>query len=539
VEIIAQQLSEIKSRRAAIQSEVANAEATLARIDSVFRSDFSIAAVDGSILEASNTLAKLRSRYLDLVNQEAELTSAASHDHSAEVNVRKQIEQVHASIKEELKRIAAQYQSNRELAKNKERAIEEELTQKTARAQSDKAVQIKLRELENTAKNLRTTYDDNASFLQRDIEQLQQQSMPTSGARIVSLALPPLKRSYPKTFSVIGGAGLAGLILGFAIGLFRDMADRTFRSREQVETILEPRCIVMVPNLDTALAKKATPNKYFHLPHEISKVFSFLPAKLSSKFRDHSSQPNSEVARTDCVASLASGVLNFPEPPFFRFSEAMQTIQLSLDQVHAHSAAQIIGVTSALPNEGKSTIVAYLAQTMARAGSRVILLDCNFRAAKLTKVFAEQSSIGLQEIVTGRVSTEKALRHNSAGFAFLPVGTGRSPARPNEIFAMPQTRILFEELRKSFDYILVDLPPLGPVTDVGAIGKFVECYLFVIKWGETQTQVVQQALNNMHVVRNNLLGVILNNVDFENLADYERSYDNYEVNWANKCESAI
>ena len=82
-EIIAQQLSELKSRRVAIQAEVANADATLGRIDFILRSDFSIAAVDQSILEASNELAKLRSRYLELVNQEAELTSGANHDHSS------------------------------------------------------------------------------------------------------------------------------------------------------------------------------------------------------------------------------------------------------------------------------------------------------------------------------------------------------------------------------------------------------------------------------------------------------------------------
>ena len=248
-EVIAQQLSELKSRRAAIQAEVANADATLGRIDFILRSDFSIAAVDQSILEASNELAKLRSRYLELVNQEAELTSAASHDHPAEVNVRKQIEQVRASIKEELKRIAASYKSNHEIAKTKERAIEEELAKKQPFCRVRKNIKTKLRELENTAKNLRTTYDDNASFFQRDIEQLQQQSMPTSGARIISLALPPLRRSYPKTSLVVGGAALAGLILGFAIGLFRDMADRTFRSREQIEAILGVPCITMVPRL--------------------------------------------------------------------------------------------------------------------------------------------------------------------------------------------------------------------------------------------------------------------------------------------------
>ena len=103
---------------------------------------------------------------------------------------------------------------------------------------------------------------------------------------------------------------------------------------------------------------------------------------------------------------------------------------------------------------------------------------------------------------------------------------------------MAKSHILFEELRKSFDYILLDLPPLGPVTDVVAIGKFVDLYLFVIEWGGTQTQVVQQTLNKAQIVRNNLLGVVFNKVDFESLADYERPYYNYEEYWNNKGGSA-
>ena len=519
-EMIAQQLSDIKSRRVAIQSEVASAEATLGRIDFILRSDFSIAAVDGSILEASSALAKLRSRYLELVNQEAGLTSA-SRDHPAEDTVRKQIEEVRASIKEELKRIAHMYQGNQEVAKAKERSIEEELVQKEALLKSDKEYKAKQRELENTAKNLRTTYDDNASFLQRDIEQLQQQSMPTSGARIISLALPPLRRSYPKTFSVVGGAALAGVILGFAIGLFRDMADRTFRSREQVESILDVPCITMVPKLGAARGKQALRNSYFRLPEKISKTFGFLPTKLLSKFADSSSKSDRGVLQTDYLASLGTAP-RAPEPYFSRFSEAIQTISLSLGQ--AHAASQIIGVTSALPNEGKSTIIAYLARTLGQSGKRIILVDCDLRAGKLTKSFAEQSPVGLRDIVMGEVSTQTAIKQHDAGFAFLPAGTGLCPTHPNEIFTRAGTAILFDELRESFDYILLNLPPLGPVMDVVAIGKFVDFYLFVIEWGGTQTQVVQQTFDKTQIFRNSSLGVVLNKVDFERLSDYERSY---------------
>jgi succinoglycan biosynthesis transport protein ExoP len=530
-ELIAQQLSELRSRRAAIQAEVANADAMLGRIDSIMRSDFSTAAVDQGILEASHDLAKLRSRYLDLVNQEAELTSAASHDHPAEVNVRKQIEQLRASIKEELKRIAASYKSNHEIAKTKERAIQEELSKKESILQGEKEYQTKLRELENTAKNLRTTYDDNASFFQRDIELLQQQSMPTSGARIISLALPPLWRSSPRASLMVGGAALAGILLGFAIGLFRDMTDRTCRSREQIEALLGVPCITMIPKLGANPNKQAlrTSNR------PSSKKRSIISLLRSTKSL---SRPTPEFSNAhDYIASLANATPISPEPFSFRFSEAIRTIGLSLGQ--AHSSSQIIGVTSALPNEGKSTIIAYLARLLAQSGSRVILVDCDLRAGKLTKVLAEQAPHGLREVMMGQISTQTAITQHDAGFAFMAAGKGACPTHPNEIFAMAKSDRLFDELRKSFDYILLDLPPLGPIADVVAIGKFVDLYLFVIEWGGTPTQVVQQALSEAQVVRNNLLGVVFNKVDLESLADYERSYYNYDDYRGNRCRSTL
>jgi succinoglycan biosynthesis transport protein ExoP len=285
----------------------------------------------------------------------------------------------------------------------------------------------------------------------------------------------------------------------------------------------------MVPRLGANRRTQALRNWNLHLHEKKIKASGFLTSKNQLLSRTDSRGKSSSAARqTDYISFLADTTQISQEPFFSRFSEAIQTIALSLDQ--AHAASQIVAVTSALPNEGKSTIIAYLARTLAQSGRRVLLVDCDLRVGKLTKVFAEQSPIGVRDIVMSEVSAQIAIKQHDAGFAFMPAGTGACPTHPNEIFAMAKTHILFEELRKSFDYILLDLPPLGPVTDVVAIGKFVDSYLFVIEWGRTQTQVVPQTLNRAQLVRNNLLGVILNNVDLKAIADYERTYYSYEEN---------
>ncbi len=385
--------------------------------------------------------------------------------------------------------------------------------------QSEKEAQAKLRELENRAKSFRTTYDDNANFLQRDVEQLQQQSMPTSGARIISLALPPLKASYPRTSLAIGGGALAGLILGFAIALFRDIADRVFRTREHVEKSLGLHCISLVPNLAAPSAKRTRRNKRSNKPESQLDGSDFAPAFNVEAFA--STEFASPETRERPTVTHARRIL---EPVISPFSEAMQTIRLSIDQFHARSTNLIIGVTSTLPNEGKSTIAANLAQTIARTDQRVLLVDCDFRAATLTKIFAEQSPVGLEEILIGQVSIEEAVRHKPAGFMFLAAGAVPGLRHPNEIFASARTRCLFEDLRKLADYILVDLPPIGPFTDAQAISSLVDSYVLVIEWGKTQTRIIENTLNRADCIRDQILGVVLNKVDFDSLADYEDTY---------------
>jgi capsular exopolysaccharide synthesis family protein len=189
-------------------------------------------------------------------------------------------------------------------------------------------------------------------------------------------------------------------------------------------------------------------------------------------------------------------------------------------------------VTSALPGEGKSTIAATLAQTLARAGKRVVLVDCDLRVARLTKVLASKSSVGLRDIVTHQVSAESAMKHHDAGFMFLAAGGEDHARHPSEIFTATDTRILFDELRKSVDYIIADLPPLNPIADTRGVSRLVDSYLLVIEWGETKVQVVQQSLDTASTVKDRMLGVVLNKVDLEQLGNYECAHVSYENYYA-------
>ena len=113
-----------------------------------------------------------------------------------------------------------------------------------AQSQVTNQAQVALRELESNAQSYQALYDN---FLQRYMESVQQQSFPITEARVISAASRPLHKSHPKTLLVLGLATVAGLVFGIAAGAWREFADRVFRTRNQVEELLQADCIALVP----------------------------------------------------------------------------------------------------------------------------------------------------------------------------------------------------------------------------------------------------------------------------------------------------
>jgi polysaccharide biosynthesis transport protein len=113
---------------------------------------------------------------------------------------------------------------------------------------------------------------------------------------------------------------------------------------------------------------------------------------------------------------------------------------------------------------------------------------------------------------------------------FLPATMKRNLVHTSEILGSTATKKLFEQLRLSYDYIVVDLPPLAPVIDVRATGHLIDFYFLVIEWGGTKIDVVQHALNTARPVYENLVGAVLNKTDMDQIGRYDMGrkdfYDN-------------
>jgi capsular exopolysaccharide synthesis family protein len=185
---------------------------------------------------------------------------------------------------------------------------------------------------------------------------------------------------------------------------------------------------------------------------------------------------------------------------------------------------KVIGVTSARPLEGKSVVAANLSEMIAISGCKTILIDCELRNGGLTEQFAPLAQSGLMEVVAGQAALNDFVwRDPTTDLSFLPVvksATERDPITKEKLSPaalLQRTHLtplslktLLQSLQDSYDYVILDLPPITPTADVKALAHLVDAFFLIIEFGRTSQQAVIDALNGAAPVHEKLLGAVLN-----------------------------
>jgi succinoglycan biosynthesis transport protein ExoP len=382
--------------------------------------------------------------------------------------------------------------------------------------------------LEANAQSYKTLYNN---FLQRYTESVQQQSFPISEARLISPATPPTGKSSPKTLFILGVSCLFGSTLGFGIGWLRDRADSAFRTNEDVEHFLGLDCLALVPS-SQAIASK--PSRSPGTKDEWNSLYKELENR--KKALSGSSKGSVSGSSTDTRASSErriihhdnSAIWTASRQPLSVFTEALRALKLALDLNRLVKKNNIVGFTSSLPNEGKSTIAGALAQLMSLAGARCLLVDGDLRNPTLSRQLARDAQAGLLEVLSGKFALEDVVwKDSSTKLTFQPMVARSRLTNTSDILASAAVQQFFAKLRESYDYIIVDFSPISPVVDVRATAQWVDAYVYIIEWGVTKPDLVQYALKNAPELRENILGVVLNKVDLNVLKRYGSKYKDY------------
>ena len=486
-----QQLWEVNSQLILASAATAEAKARLDRITAVMSQEVPDASVADAL--SSEVIIKLRQEYLELAQREAIFSQRYGANHLATVGLRTQMQEIRHSISDQMRKIAESYKSDYEIARTREQSLKDSLANAVTQSQSSGQAQVQLRELTSNAETAQALYDH---FLQRYMETVQQKdAIPISETRMISPAFPPSIKSSPKTTLTLLLALAGGGLASFAIAYLREASDGVFRTSDQIENTLHVNCLAMAPVLKTGSPKEGDGAGGGPGDGKESRPLGFLR--------------------------------NVVDAPFSRYAEAVRSVKIAADLNGALKSHKVIGLTSTLPNEGKSTLAANLGHLIADAGGRVLLLDGDLRSPSLSRWLAPDAP-GLIDVVIGNVSIDASIiTVPGSRLDFLPAGATSKLPHTNEILASAAMKSLIDRLRAKYDYIIVDLSPVAPIVDVRTTGHVIDTYVYVIEWGKTRIDVVERGLAEAQGVYDRLLGVVLTKVDMVAQSRYERYHGNH------------
>jgi succinoglycan biosynthesis transport protein ExoP len=512
-----QQVADLNTRLVAARTRTAEAAARLTRYEAILASNnaeaasmknldaISIGNVESgeslSISDPQNNqiINNLRQQYLDFARREYEYASKLGNDHLVVVNLRTTMKSIRLAIFDEVRRLAEISRSDFAVAKERQAEMEKQLAEAVSLSRTTNSAELSIKELDTSAKGYRSLYE---SFLQRYMGSVQQGSFPATEARVISPATPPQKKGKPNTKMVLVLGLFGGIALGTAFGFAREMKDRGFRTTAQIEQRLRMPCLSVVPLLNGRKVKKVI--------------------KRSASTAVQVTEPSQRTISRGSGTCWAASAM-----PTSRFAESIRSIRFAIDLDPTKTPSKVVGLTSTLPNEGKSTVAASLAQLLAKSGKRVIVVDGDLRNPSLSDDFTPDAGAGITDVLSGARTLEETIwKDTETGLHFLP-GKRGPLVNSSEILCTDEAKALFNELRATYDYVIVDLPPLAPIVDVRATSALVDSFILVVEWGQTTSDVIEHALNNAPNVYDSLLGVVLNKADMKAMKRYANHIGDY------------
>jgi len=307
---------------------------------------------------------------------------------------------------------------------------------------------------------------------------------------------------------------LVGLTLGGAVALLRDSTNSRVRRRVDLEQEMQIPVLSVIPRISIASDGGRSLRR------------------LSAKFvaRNGGDHGVTDGSGRVGYAPTAAG---FMSPAG---SEAFRLLRSSLKWTQRDGAAKTLAISSALPEEGKTTTSANLAVVYALEGKRVLLVDCDMRRPRLHKVFGVPQSPGLAQVLRAGLDPATVVRDTSfQGLSFLP--SGRETDAIADFLGSDRMRGLLAAVSEHFDVIIIDTPPVLGVADAVALGPLVDGVLMVVGAGTTDRHAVEQALSQLASAGARVVGAVLN----DSRGEVERydgtEYYGYQSDYARSARS--
>lgn len=487
-----QQLSDLNSQLILAQADTANALGRYSQFKSIIDSGPENAVRNATIPSDNGNSAvinDLKARYLSVTKREQEISTRFGEDHAQAVALRREQADLEGRIFQELKRITESYRNEYEVAKARETSLRDNVGQMAGESSETSESLVQLRELEQKSAALATLYQ---TFLARHEEAVQQRSLPIAEARVISEASNPVSASSPRKSMVLGLSLVLGLFGGAAVGALQEFRERFFRTGDDVRSALNINFLGHLPIVGARLTA-AKPND----------------AGTKQQTPDQTGSVTPRILRVAINAPASS------------FAETLRNAKIASDVVLQGKPCKVIGFVSVLPHEGKTTAAANFAGLLASQGARTLLIDGDLRNPGLSRGLSLAPDKGLVEAIVGEQPWRSTVMvDRSTRLAIIPAVVRGRLSHTSELLSGPGMRDLIEDARTAYDYVIVDLPPLGPVVDAKAFAPLADGFVMVAEWGATPRALVRATLQAEPQVAAKVLGIILNKTDMKKLPRY-------------------
>jgi capsular exopolysaccharide synthesis family protein len=325
---------------------------------------------------------------------------------------------------------------------------------------------VKLQQLQREAEANRVLYE---AFLSRLKETSIQQGIQQADSRTLSNAAVPLKPTSPRKTLVLAISLMLGLILGAAIVLLRELMQNTFRTPEDLESRTGYSVLGKLPIIPARRRKR---------------VLKYLAERHNS-------------AAVEAIRDLRTSLL-----------------LSSLDR-----EPQLIMSTSSIPGEGKTTTSLALAQNLAGLGKKVLLVEGDIRRRTFGEYFDIADRKGILAVLSGEASLDEAVLHEEMLGIDLLCGE-KSRINAADTFSSLRFSQFLQELRKVYEYVVIDTPPVLAVPDARIIGQKMDAILYSVKWDSTTHRQVAEGLRAFESVNAKVTGLVLNQIDLKGMRRY-------------------
>lgn len=468
---------------------------TARRIEAERTAEEAAAKLDsGSAGYDDSSLQSMRS---ELASREAELEELSAKFTDSYPRVRQlkaQVQGLKNSIRDQREQIAQGLESKAEALRQEEARLSEELEQQKSR-------QFELAKRQVQYNVLNRELESSRELLQNVLRQVKESSLAIEGnpsnVSVVDYAVIPVNPSYPPTLLVILIGGAMGGALGVGLAFFLSYLDNTVRTPEELYELSR------LPNLGVVPS--------FHSE----------PKTLPSPPKNGAKPPSAEEGASSNGSLPAVGTsrelkpITFLDSPRSLTSEAYRTIRTGLLLSKAGDAPRSVLISSAQSSEGKTTTVLNLAASLASAGGRVIVIDADLRRPSVYKYFELTPGLpGLVDVITGRHEPGEVILENVyRRISIIP--SGKLPPNPAELVGSVEMQKLINHLSEQYDYVLIDSPPILPVTDAVILSRFVDGVVMVVKGASTPRRVFMDAKERLAAVGARVFGTVLNDIDLK------------------------